>query len=90
MSNILYTLLSDGSSDQALIPILSWLLRRSGVEGAIQGQWRIFAAFLSLAEVSQSGFRWLLIYTPCQLLFVHRDAEAMPLQARKEEIEERR
>lgn len=88
MSNIVYTLLSDGSSDQVLIPILSWLLRRSGVEGAIQGQWpdlrRLPQPLRSLPERIQMA----VDLHPCQLLFVHRDAEGMPLQARKEEIEE--
>lgn len=35
MNEIRYTLLSDGSSDKALLPILTWLLRLHGVECAI-------------------------------------------------------
>ena len=39
MDALRYTLLSDGSSDQALMPILTWLLREQGVYGAIQPEW---------------------------------------------------
>ena len=31
MDALRYTLLADGSSDQALVPILTWLLRAQGV-----------------------------------------------------------
>ena len=39
MKEIRYTLLSDGSSDKALLPILSWLLYQHCPEYAIQSQW---------------------------------------------------
>ena len=39
MDALRYTLLSDGSSDQALMPILTWLLRAQGIHGAIQPEW---------------------------------------------------
>ena len=39
MKDLRYTLLSDGSSDQALIPILTWLLQKLGVRSAIQPAW---------------------------------------------------
>ena len=39
MDALRYTLLSDGSSDQALVPILTWLLRAQGIHGAIQPEW---------------------------------------------------
>lgn len=35
MNELRYTLLSDGPSDRALLPILTWLLRQNGVTGAI-------------------------------------------------------
>jgi len=39
MKELCYTLLSDGSSDKALMPILTWLLRKYQVECAIQSNW---------------------------------------------------
>jgi len=39
MSSIRYTLLTDGSSDRALIPILNWLLRQHLLNHEIQSEW---------------------------------------------------
>jgi hypothetical protein len=39
MKELCYTLLSDGSSDKALMPMLTWLLREHQVECAIQSTW---------------------------------------------------
>ena len=39
MTELTYTLLADGSSDQALMPILTWLLRAQGLKRAIQPEW---------------------------------------------------
>ncbi len=39
MKELYYTFLTDGSSDKALMPVLTWLLRVNQVECAIQPQW---------------------------------------------------
>ncbi len=39
MTELRYTVVTDGSSDVALIPILTWLLRANGVAYAIQPTW---------------------------------------------------
>ena len=39
MSDLRYTLLTDGSSDRVLVPLLTWLLREKSVRAAIQPQW---------------------------------------------------
>jgi len=39
MSNLRYTLLTDGSSDRALEPIISWLLRQYLTNYEIQSEW---------------------------------------------------
>jgi hypothetical protein len=39
MMELHYTLISDGSSDRALIPILNWLLKIHLNDWAIQPQW---------------------------------------------------
>src|SRR4051794_13930674 len=72
-----YTLVTDGSSDRALLPIINWVLQSipaSGERGFV-GQW----ADLRHAQWTASGLRGrigeaLHLY-PCDLLFVHRDAE---------------
>lgn len=44
MDKLRYTLVSDGSSDAALIPILHWLLKQNGVSCPIQ------SAFVALEK----------------------------------------
>ena len=45
MSDLRYTLLADGSSDRALMPILSWLLREHLPHRAIQEEWADLGRF---------------------------------------------
>jgi hypothetical protein len=86
MSELRFTLLSDGSSDRALVPLLTWLLREHGVERAIQAEW---ADLLRLPR-KPHGLAERIIYSvdlyPCDLLFLHRDAERESLQTRRNEI----
>jgi len=86
MPDIRFTLVTDGSSDKALIPILTWTLRQQGVRRAIQPVWadllRVPRRPRQLAEKLVAA---LDLY-PCDLLFVHRDAEREPLARRRAEI----
>lgn len=86
MSELRYTLLSDGPSDRALLPLLTWLLRTHGVERALQAEWadlrRLPNPPTSLADRIRRG---LELY-PCDLLFVHRDAERASRSDRVGEI----
>jgi hypothetical protein len=75
-------LVADGSSDRMLLPIIEWAIRRrrpdvgvlvTGVRARVGGD---------LAQAMHSAAAG---YTP-DLLFVHRDAERMPLEARRREI----
>ena len=86
MKSLRYTLLSDGSSDQALIPILTWLLRELGVRSAIQPAWADLRRLRKPPNRLDERIRTSLELFPCELLFVHRDAEQEPLQTRKGEI----
>lgn len=86
MKELRYTLVTDGSSDRALIPILTWLLQEHGVSLPIQSEWadlrRLPRPPTGLSERIEKS---LDLY-PCDLLFVHRDAERAPLESRREEI----
>jgi len=86
MTELRYTLLSDGSSDRALMPILTWLLRQHGVGRPIQPEW---ADLSLLPEVPRSLSdrigRSIELY-PCDLLFVHRDAEVASPETRVREV----
>jgi hypothetical protein len=81
-----FTLLSDGSSDKTLIPHLTWLLKQNGVTLPIVSDW----ADLSRLRERPNGLtekieRSLELY-PCEVLFIHRDAEKEPPKNRKDEI----
>ena len=89
MRELRYTLVTNGSSDTALLPILTWLLRTHGVSCAIQAEW---ADLRQLRLPKKRGLtdriRWSLDFYPCDLLFVHRDAEREPREERVDEINE--
>jgi Domain of unknown function (DUF4276) len=87
MRELRYTLRSDGSSDRALIPILDWLLRNHLGDFAIQNQW---ADLRSISRPRNSTLseeiKLSIELYPCDLLFVHRDAEKEAYEVRIEEI----
>lgn len=86
MQQLRYTLMADGSSDRALLPILTWLLRQSCGQIPIQPE---FADLRRLPrppeELSERINRSVELY-PCDLLFVHRDAESASIEEREAEI----
>lgn len=84
MITLRYTLLSDGSSDAALMPIIEWLIAQHRPEIGVLGQAAegLGAIGLSLSKRIPAALR---LY-PCDVLFVHRDAEGVPFGARLDEI----
>lgn len=88
MSNksLRYTLLSDGSSDEALLPILSWVLETHLPEFAIQSTWADLRGLRRPpSELHTKIMRSIYLY-PCEILFIHRDAENESLETRVNEI----
>ena len=83
-----FTLLSDGSSDRALLPILTWLLKEQRVMFGINPEWadlrRLPRPPRTLAE---RIVRAVDLY-PCDLLFIHRDAEREGREKRVGEIKD--
>ena len=86
MKELRYTLLSDGSSDRALMPLLRWLLEGQ-IEWAIQESWADLRRYPRAPKDLHDRILLSLELYPCDLLFVHRDAEREPLQTRIQEIE---
>ena len=87
MMEIRYTLLSDGSSDRALIPILDWLLQNHLNDFAIQSQWADLRPFNKLLRNTlEKRIKLSLDLYPCDILFIHRDAERETHEARINEI----
>lgn len=89
MKELRYTLLSDGSSDRALFPLLTWLLREHGVKHAIQPEWADLrrVRLKPPRELAERIVKSLELF-PCDLLFVHRDAEKEPHTLRLNEARE--
>lgn len=86
MQRLRFTLVGDGSSDRALIPILTWLLRQYWEDTPIQAE---FADLRRLpnppGKLSQRIDKGVELY-PCDLLFVHRDSEGESMEDRFDEI----
>jgi hypothetical protein len=81
------TLLSDGSSDRALIPILNWLLQANLNDCAIQSQWAdLRLCNKALRNTFEDRVKLCLDLYPCELLFIHRDAEKEAHEIRVSEI----
>jgi hypothetical protein len=88
MKELKYTLLTDGTSDKALIDILNWLLQECGIDYAIQPEWADLSRLsVKPKSLSERIINSLELY-PCDLLFVHRDAEKEDRQNRVDEIQE--
>ena len=88
MEALRYTLLSDGSSDQVLMPILTWLLRAHGINGAIQPEWADLGRLPKPPRTLPERISRSIELYPCDVLFVHRDAEGSLTLVRTEEIQQ--
>ena len=86
MQRLRFTLVGDGSSDRALIPILTWLLRQYWESTPIQAEFSDLRRLPNPPrKLSQRIDKSVELY-PCDLLFVHRDAEGESVERRREEI----
>ena len=81
-----YTLVADGSSDQALVPILTWLLRQICGPQPIQGEFADLRRLPNPPKRLAERIHRSLELFPCEVLFVHRDAEGATIEHRMAEI----
>ena len=86
MKEIRYTLLSEGTSDKALIPILNWMLRNCMPEHAIQAEWADLGRLPKPPKSLSERIAKSIELYPCDLLFVHRDADGKGREQRVGEI----
>lgn len=85
MGHIQFTLFADGSTDRALLPLLRWLIRETHRPDTIAHEFLSrpqFRADLSFAQRLHTA----LDIAPCDILFIHRDAEKQASQLRYEEV----
>jgi hypothetical protein len=85
-----YTLLGDGSSDRCLLPILGWVLGQipgltgRGLVPQVADLRGVEPPLRDLSARIRAAFQ----QQPCEILFVHRDAERATLEGRVTEIRE--
>lgn len=81
-----HTLVSDGPTDINLIPIINWTLKEAGgitlAEGVRAEFWRLPTIPASTEERICKAVELF----PCDVLFIHRDAEKESLKTRTSEI----
>jgi len=87
MRELRYTLVCDGSSNECLLPILTWLIHELGVTLPVQEEWADLRRLRNPPRALPDRIRCAVDLYPCDLLFVHRDAETSSRQDRTREIE---
>jgi len=86
MNAIRYTLLSDGSSDKTLLPVITWLLYQHCPQHPVYPQWADLRRLVPPPQGLPEKVRATMRLYPCDLLFVHRDAERVPQNKRVDQI----
>ena len=78
------TLVSEGSTDKRLIPILVWMAKQVGVDAEIERAdfFGLRARPAGLADRIKQAVN----HFPCDVLFVHRDSDGRPVAERQIEI----
>jgi hypothetical protein len=85
MERLDFTLLTDGSSDAILIRPLAWLLEQNfGL--AVNGTWADLRHLRRPPKGLRDRIEAALDLYPCDILFVHRDAERESLEQRTAEV----
>ena len=79
------TLLADGSSDRVLIPMLEWLITEM-TTSSLTIEWADLGVLRRQPTKLVGRVAEALRLYPCDLLFVHRDAEGQPPEWRYQEI----
>jgi hypothetical protein len=83
---IRFTLVAGGSSDRALVPILVWLLREHFGNIPIHREFADLRRLPNPPRTLDERIAKSIELYPCDLLFVHRDAERETMDKREAEI----
>lgn len=86
MSAIRYTLVANGGSDRALLWLIDWLLHEHLPQSAVRSQWADLARLTSPPESLAERIERAVDLYPCDMVFVHRDAERVPRDERVHQI----
>jgi hypothetical protein len=90
LASLTFTLLSDGSSDCVLVPVLRWALHQTGHVNAVNGTWAELRRLRPVPTGLAARMMTAVQLYPCDLLFVHRDAEQSDAGPRYDEIADAR
>ena len=88
MIQLACTLVTDGSSDRALLPLLAWLFNQHNVAPAPEIQWYDQGKSGRRVKSLSDRIGDALVNYPCELLFIHRDAETSLPGEREREIQQ--
>ena len=88
MRSIRYTLLADGPSDRCLIRVIDWLLDDilKSVQIAVNAQFADMRMLRNPPSGLSERIKRAIEQYPCDVLFVHRDAEKAARENRVDEI----
>jgi len=84
MNQFEYLLIGEGASDEALLHVLTWMIEQH-TSRPIRPLWPDFAT-LGRPPTLEGRIQHALALYPCDLLFVHRDADKPPREKRVSEI----
>ncbi len=87
-NEVSYTLLADGSSDEILIPIISWVLRQHYPNILIQAEFASLSRLRKPPKKLEDKIIHAIDLYPCDILFIHRDAENDSYEERRKQIAE--
>jgi Domain of unknown function (DUF4276) len=90
MNTLRCTLIADGSSDKCLIPVIKWLLCIHLPDYQIDCEWADLRRLPNkrMKDSLSRRIQTSVELYPCDILFVHRDAEKDSIGKRKQEIHE--
>jgi len=80
-----YLLLTDGSSDECLVDVINWLLRDLAPALEVSSRWADPSEYRPGSLVLKDRLARALIFYDCDIIFIHRDAEKEPFEARHKE-----
>lgn len=88
MKPLKITLVTEGTSDVALIPHIRWLLRQNGISNPIESNWadlRHLPRNIETKGLSRKISLAQELY-PCDIIFIHRDSDNTSVEERETEI----
>jgi hypothetical protein len=89
MLKITFTLITDGSSDKVLEAVIKWTIKQHQPTLQIDGQYSDLRQLRYLPKTPQDQILKAIELFPCDVLFIHRDAETATIATRHEEIREK-